>query len=113
MGTASSDPDPVDPPDPDRAGLQQDPAPTAPPSTVGILPCILLPDGTSFPLGTAIPGGQALHGGQGVGNNAGARELNAFQKSDIPATPTIEPQKWKRRWEQIQNFGQYVEQLVS
>lgn len=82
MGTASSDPDLFDPPDLDSAGhhspepptigLQQDPAPPAP-STVGILPCIPLPDGTSLPLGAAIPGGQALHGGPGVGNNAGAR----------------------------------------
>ena len=121
MGTASSDPDLFDPPDPDRAGhhspepptigSQQDPAPPAP-STVGILPRILLPNGTSFPVGTAIPGGQALHRWQGVGNNAGARELNAFQKSEIPAMPTVEPQKWKGRWEEIQNFGRYVEQLV-
>ena len=122
MGTASSDPDLFDPPpDPDRAGhhspepptigLQHNPAPPAP-STVGILPCIPLPDGTSLPLGAAIPGGQALHGGPGVGNNAGARELDAFQKSEIPAMLTVEPQKWKGRWEEIQNFGQYVEQLL-
>ena len=95
-------------PAPPTIGLQQDPAPPAPPSTVGILPRILLPDGTSF----AIPGGHALHGGQGVGNNAGAREFDAFQTSDIPATPTIELRKWKGRLEEIQNFGQYVEQLV-
>ena len=123
MGTASSDPDLVDPPE-DRAGhhspapptigLQQEPAPPAP-STVGILPRILLADGASLPLGAAIPSRQALHGGQGVGNNAGACELDAFQKLDIPAMPTVEPQnqRWKGRLEEIQNFGQYVEQLVS
>ena len=116
MGTASSDPDLFDPPDPDRAGhhspapptIGLQPAPPAP-STVGILPRIPLPDGTSLPLGAAIPGSQALHGGQGVGNNAGARELNAFQKSD---TWLPKLQKWKGRLEEIQNFRQYVEQLV-